>query len=146
MEQDKHNIFGFWKSLINKISSNMNKTILVILVLPILALTLFTSPSQTDAAWWNPLSWFERGEQVTDTKTLEELKVEVNELKTLVKFMQEELGIYHKANLELLKRYDELDKKTQAVAEATKITAEAGIELEKKVDSLWSWRWLNFSY
>jgi len=110
-----------------------------------LLMAVILIPQITFASWWNPFSWFGRDEQTTDIETLEELKAEVDELRTLVKFMQEELNIYHNSNIELLKISANLDKKTQDIAEAVYITADAGMELEKKVNSLWSWRWSNWS-
>jgi len=108
------------------------------LVILLVVITLI--PQITFASWWNPISWFSKDEQTTDIRTLKELKAEVDELRTLVEFMQEELNIYHNSNIELLKITAKLDKKTQDIAEAVYITADAGMELEKKVNSLWSLR------
>lgn len=116
----------------------MNKKINIGLMA--LLITIVLIPQITFASWWNPISWFSKDEQTTDISTLKELKAEVNELRMLVEFMQKELNVYHNSNIELLKITAKLDKKTQDIAEAVYITADAGMELEKKVNSLWDSR------
>lgn len=48
---------------------NMKKLVLTILIL---TFVLLTSPNQSYAAWWNPLSWFASKEQVKEQKADEQ--------------------------------------------------------------------------
>lgn len=99
----------------------MKKIISVIYIIVIIAVLSFVLPSQTYAAWWNPLSWFYQNKQTSDTydtqpsdvKTIEDLKTEVATLKA-------SLGTIYDALRDIQTAHNNLVKSVNAIVSSNK--------------------------
>ena len=144
----------------------MKKIILIIPIIAVIVVLSFVSPSQTHAAWWNPLSWFSKENQIDEQnqKNGQELQTrsvseeiapdpsnaqsemsEIENLRAEIATLKNNLDTLYIAHNNLVADHNELLKYTNTIAASNKSSGVTTVssnldirvtDLEKKLNDV----------